>query len=113
MSSSILRTAATILLSLTLSTSAFGSSAPHQETPRKGLPASSIEWHALLGKGGEGRIYSLAGQGFMRIPFLASPDLDDGLDEFLRTWLERHPRAVVVPVESYPFLSESTHLVYA
>jgi hypothetical protein len=77
------------------------------------LLASSIEWQALLGKGEEDRIYSLAGQGFIGIPFLATPDLDDGLNAFVRTWVERHPEAVVVPVESYPFLTESAHLVYA
>jgi hypothetical protein len=109
----MLPTAATILLLPTLSTSACGSSEPHPQTPTQGLPASGIEWQGLLGKRGEDRIYFLAGQGFMGIPFLASPDLDDGLDAFVRTWLQEHPEAVVVPVESYPFLTESAHLVYA
>ena len=81
------------------------------ESPRR-MSASSIEWHGLLGRGGD-RVYSLAGRGVIGIPFLASAELHEGLDEFVRSWLEAHPVAVVVPVESYPFFSESTHFVYA
>lgn len=77
------------------------------------VPASQIEWQRLLGTSEDGTLYSLAGRGFLGIPFLASPELDDGIEEFIRTWLEEHPHAVVVPVESYPLLSESAPFVYA
>ncbi|PQP32756.1 hypothetical protein C6A36_02800, partial [Desulfobacteraceae bacterium SEEP-SAG10] len=61
------------------------------------------------------RLYHLTGRGGLEIPFLAKGPNETELDAraaYIGRWLERHPKAMALPVEAYPFFSKTVARIY-
>mgnify|MGYP001591886890 CR=1 FL=1 len=84
----------------------------------KPIPASTITWHkGFIGTVNEDktRLYQLIGRGDFEMPFLGKATQKTELDAraaFIGRWLERHPKAIAVPVEAYPFFSKTVARIY-
>ena len=84
----------------------------------KPIPASTITWQkGFIGTVNQDktRLYHLTGRGGLHIPFLAKGPNEAELDaraKYIGRWLARHPKAVAVPVEAYPFFSKTVARVY-
>jgi len=84
----------------------------------KPIPASTITWHkGFIGTVNQDktRLYFLTGRGSLEMPFLGKVTKDTELDAraaFIGRWLERHPKAIAVPVEAYPFFSKTEARIY-
>ena len=82
------------------------------------MPASAITWtKGFIGMVDQDktRLYHLTGRGSLGIPFLAKGPSEAELNargEYIRQWMERHPNAVAVPVEAYPFFSKTVARIY-
>lgn len=85
----------------------------------KPTPASRITWQkGIVGivDNDKTRLYHLTGQGSMGImPFLAKGPDESELDarhQYIGQWLTRHPKAMAMPVEAYPFFSKTVARIY-
>ena len=84
----------------------------------KPIPASSITWQkGFIGTVNQDktRLYHLTGRGGLEIPFLAKGPNETELDAraaYIGRWLERHPKAMALPVEAYPFFSKTVARIY-
>ncbi len=84
----------------------------------KPMQASAITWtKGFIGMVDQDktRLYELTGRGSLGIPFLAEGPGEAELNargEFIDQWMERHPNAVAVPVEAYPFFSKTVARIY-
>lgn len=84
----------------------------------KPIPASTITWHkGFIGMVNQDktRLYHLTGRGGLGMPFLAKGPTETELDAraaYIGRWLERHPNAIAVPVEAYPFFSKTVARIY-
>ena len=85
----------------------------------KPIPAASIAWQeGFLGIVGDDktRMCHLTGQGSIGlIPFLAKgPDATElnARAQYISQWLKQHPQAQAIPVEAYPFFSNSVARIY-
>lgn len=85
----------------------------------KPIPAASIAWEkGFFGIVGEDktRLYHLTGQGSIGlIPFLAKgPDVTEfnARKQYISQWLKQHPQAQAIPVEAYPFFSNTVARIY-
>jgi len=82
------------------------------------IPAAAITWKkGFIGMVGEDktRLYHLTGRGGLSIPFLSSGPSEEELDAraaYIEQWLEKHPQAMAVPVEAFPFFSKTVARVY-
>jgi hypothetical protein len=78
------------------------------------FPASRIRWMGLSGTDGDDRthLYSIKAQGSLFKPYPQKPPFPANVQAYVQTWLSKHPRAQVIPVEAYPFLSASVARVY-
>ena len=85
----------------------------------KPIPASRISWvKGTIGivDNDKTRLYHLTGQGSIGLmPFLAKGPAETELaarHRYIGKWLTRHPRAMAVPVEAYPFFSKTVARIY-
>lgn len=84
----------------------------------KPIPASSITWQkGFIGMVDQDktRLYHLTGRGGLEIPFLTKGSDEAELDAraaYINRWLERHPKAIAVPVEAFPFFSKTVARIY-
>ena len=82
------------------------------------MPASAITWtKGFIGTVDQDktRLYHLTGRGSLGIPFWGWGPGEAELNvraEYIRQWMERHPNAVAVPVEAYPFFSKTVSRIY-
>lgn len=82
------------------------------------IPASAITWQkGFVGMVGQDktRLYHLTGRGGLSIPFLSSGPSEKELDAraaYIARWLKKHPKAMAVPVEAYPFFSKTVARIY-
>lgn len=79
------------------------------------ISASDISWKEGIGicGGDRTRLYSLTGRGSLSVlPFLGGNKYADGMQEAITSWVAAHPEARAVPVEAYPFLSNSVGRIY-
>lgn len=79
------------------------------------ISASDISWKEGIGicGGDRTRLYSLTGRGSLSVlPFLGGNKYPDGMQEAITSWVAAHPEARAVPVEAYPFLSNSVGRIY-
>jgi len=82
------------------------------------VPASAITWQkGFIGTvdNDKTRLYHLTGRGSLGIPFMGSGPGEEELkarEAFIRQWLKRHPNAVAIPVEAYPFFSKTVARIY-
>ena len=78
------------------------------------LSASDISWKAVSGicGGDKTRMYSLTGRGGLSIPFIGGNKDPDGMEETITSWVAAHPKARAIPVEAYPFFSNSVARIY-
>jgi len=83
----------------------------------KPIPASTITWQkGFIGTVNQDktRLYHLTGRGGLEIPFLAKGPNETELDAraaHIGRWLERHPKAIAVPVEgTYLGSDQDNHL---
>ncbi len=84
----------------------------------KQIPASTITWEkGFIGivNQDKTRLYHLTASGGLGIPFLSKGPSETELDAratFIDRWLKRHPKAIAVPVEAYPFFSQTVARIY-
>lgn len=80
----------------------------------KPIPASRITWQDLDGLDGNDktRAYSLCARGCMALPGLGGDQYPVSLGETIASWLAAHPNARAIPIEAYPFFSNSVARVY-
>jgi len=83
------------------------------------FPAAKITWEkGFIGIVGDDktRLYHLTGQGSIGlIPFLGKGPNTTELNarqQYIRQWLEQHPQARAIPVEAYPFFSNTVARIY-
>jgi hypothetical protein len=76
--------------------------------------ASRIRWMGLSGTDGADKthLYSIKAQGSIFKPYPKQPPYPANVQAYVETWLSKHPKARVIPVEAYPFLSVSVARVY-
>jgi len=76
--------------------------------------ASDISWKEVVGicGGDRTRLYSLTGRGGLSIPFLGGNKYPDGIKGAITSWVAAHPKARAIPVEAYPFFSNSVARIY-
>jgi|GEM_PF-747027 len=85
----------------------------------KPFPAEHITWEkGFIGIVGNDktRLYHLTGQGAIGlIPFLGQAPTATELNarqQFISRWLKQHPKAQAIPVEAYPFFSNTVARIY-
>ncbi len=85
----------------------------------KPIPAFRITWQkGIIGMvdNDKTRLYHLTGQGAIGImPFLGKGPDEGELDarhQYIGQWLTRHPKAMAMPVEAYPFFSKTVARIY-
>lgn len=78
------------------------------------IPAARITWQGLSGADGEDKthLYSIKAQGSIAKPYPKKPPYPANVQAYMEFWLSKHPKALVIPVEAYPFLSASLARVY-
>ncbi len=78
------------------------------------ISASDISWKEVVGicGGDKTRLYSLTGRGGLSIPFLGGNQYPPGMEEAIISWVAAHPKARAIPVEGYPFFSNSVARIY-
>jgi hypothetical protein len=82
------------------------------------IPAAAITWKkGFIGTVGQDRtrLYHLTGRGGLGFPFLSSGPSEEELDAraaYIDKWLAKHPKAMAVPVEAYPFFSKTIARIY-
>lgn len=78
------------------------------------IPASRIKWMGLSGTDGDDKthLYSIKAQGSVFKPYPKKPPYPANVQAYVESWLSKHPKARVIPVEAYPFLSASVARVY-
>ncbi len=77
-------------------------------------PASRLKWFGLDAADGEDKthLYSIKAQGSIAKPYPKTPPYPTNVQAYVESWLLKHPKAMVIPVEAYPFLSNSFARVY-
>ncbi len=84
----------------------------------KPIPASTITWEkGFIGTVNQDktRLYHLTSSGGLEIPFLSKGPNETELGAraaYIARWLERHPKAIAIPVEAYPFFSKTVARIY-
>jgi hypothetical protein len=78
------------------------------------IPAVRIKWMGLSGTDGDDKthLYSIKAQGPLFKPYPQKPPYPANVQEYVESWISKHPTAQVIPVEAYPFLSASVARVY-
>ncbi len=84
----------------------------------KPIPAATITWQeGFIGTVDRDttRLYHLTASGDLHIPFLSTGPSETELNDrltYIRQWLKRHPKAMAIPVEAYPFFSKTVARIY-
>ena len=84
----------------------------------KPIPAATITWQkGFIGTVNQDktRLYHLTASGGLHIPFLSKGPSESELNarsDYIRRWLEGHPKAMAIPVEAYPFFSKTVARIY-
>jgi len=78
------------------------------------IPASRITWKGFIGHDGGDKIrmYSLRARGTVSLPGLGGNRYPASLKQYIASWMAEHPKARVVPIEAYPFLSKTVARIY-
>ena len=78
------------------------------------IPASRIKWMGLSGTDADDKthLYSINAQGSLFKPYPQKPPYPANVQGYVESWISKHPKAQVIPVEAYPFLSASVARVY-
>ena len=78
------------------------------------IPASRIKWMGLSGTDADDKthLYSINAQGSLFKPYPQKPPYPANVQGYVESWILKHPKARVIPVEAYPFLSASVARVY-
>jgi hypothetical protein len=78
------------------------------------IPASRITWKGHTGHAGNDktRMYKLTARGSLSLPGLGAKRYPASLEQRIAAWLAKHPKARALPIEAYPFFSNSVARVY-